>query len=60
MLRRALTAKKFALMRLQHALQDFSALRGLGIGHANAGHVEALLRVPRGVFVVQAQAPIAK
>jgi len=54
MLRRALTAKKFALVRLQYTLQDFSALRGLGIGHSNAGHIESLLCVPRGVFVVQA------
>ena len=51
MLRRALTAKEFTLMRLQHALQHFSTLRGFGIGHANAGNLKALFGVPFGILV---------
>ena len=46
MFRRALFAEQFALMRLEHAFQNFAALRGLGIGDAHAGNVEALARRP--------------
>ena len=39
----------------KHALQHFAALRGFGIGDAHAGHVEAPLRIPRGIAVANAQ-----
>ena len=55
MLRRALTAKQFTLMRLQHAFQHFPTLRGFGIGDANAGNLEALLGIPLGVLFVDSQ-----
>src|SRR5260370_51098 len=55
MLRGALTAKKFTLVRLQHALQYLTTLRGFRIGHANAWNLEALFGVKFGVFVVDAQ-----
>ena len=55
MLRRALAAKKFTLMRFQHALEHFSTLRGFGVGDANAGDFEALFGVKVRVLVVDAQ-----
>src|ERR1700683_4288773 len=55
MLRRALASKEFTLMRLQHALQNLSTLRGFGVGDSDAGDFEALLRVEFGVLVVDAQ-----
>jgi DNA-binding transcriptional regulator of glucitol operon len=55
MLRRALAAKKFTLMRFQDTFQNFSALRGLWVGYADAGNLEALFGVELGVFVVDAQ-----
>ena len=52
---RALVAKQLALMRLKHAFQNFATLRGLGIGDAHAGNFEALLGIPLGVAVADAQ-----
>ena len=43
---RAFASEKFALRGLEHAFQDFAALRGFGVGHADAGNSEALLGVP--------------
>src|ERR1700685_2823781 len=55
MLGGTLFRKKLALMRLEHALQNLSALRRLGVGHAHAGNFEALPRTPRRVAVADAQ-----
>src|SRR5262249_24704126 len=48
--RRAFAAEQLALMRLQHALEHFAALRGLGIGDLHSGHLESALGVPGGVL----------
>ena len=56
MLGRALAAEELALDRLQHALEDFAALRGLGIGDPDAGHVEDPLGVPIRVRVADPKA----
>ena len=42
-------------MRLEHAFQNFSTLRGFRIGHPDAGDLEALFGVELGVLVVDAQ-----
>src|SRR5271166_3662253 len=55
MFRRAFPAEQLALRWLQHALQYFPALRGLGIGDSSAGDREALLGIPLGVFVADLQ-----
>src|ERR1041385_424066 len=55
MLRRALASKKFALMGLQHALQDFATLCGHGVRDADAGNGEALFGVELGILVVDAE-----
>src|SRR5580700_7230975 len=55
MLRRTLASKKFTLMRLQHAFQNLSALRGFGVGDPDAGNFKALFGIELGVFVVDAQ-----
>ena len=52
---RALLGEKFALMRLEDALQNFSTLRRLGIGDAHSRHFKALLRVPLRVTITDAQ-----
>ncbi len=60
MFRRAFFAEQLALRRLQNAFQHFATLRRLGIGDAHAGHAEALLGIPLGITVANAQAPIAR
>src|SRR5579862_8056898 len=55
MLRRALFAKELALRGLEHALQHFSALRGFRIRHAHPWNFEALLCVPLGIALTDAQ-----
>src|SRR5579863_1421369 len=42
-LRRTLLAEQLALRGLQHALQNFAALRGFGVGDADAGNGENAL-----------------
>jgi len=53
MLRRALTAEELALMWLEHAFQNFTALGCPGIGDANSRHIEALLGVELGIGIAQ-------
>ena len=51
LLGRALLAEQLAVLRLEHALEHLAALRRLGVGDANAGHLEARLGVPPRVLV---------
>src|SRR5579871_2613296 len=44
--RRALLSEQLALRRLQHALQNFAALRRFWIRHANSRDLEALFGIP--------------
>ena len=60
MFRRAFLAEQFALRGFQHTFQHFAALRGLGIGDAHAGNVEAPLGIPLGVARRESQARIAR
>src|SRR5579871_5126709 len=51
----AFFSKELALVRLQHAFEHFSALRGFWIGDAGLGDWVALLRVPSGILVANAK-----
>src|SRR5208282_3167379 len=55
MFRRAFIAEQFALRGLEHTLQYLAALRGFGIGHSNARHIEAALRIPFSIPLAKAQ-----
>ena len=52
---RALLGEKFALMRLEDALQNFSTLRRLGIGDAHSGNIKSLFGIPLRIGIANAK-----
>ena len=52
---RAFISEEFALVRFEHALEHFPALRRLRIGDSNPRYVKAPLGVELGILVANAQ-----